>query len=147
MRSLTKIIAVLAALFASASFVSCKDVIITPDKLPAAIQSFMNEYFPGSTISYAKKDRELTKTTYEVVLQDGSEIDFDGKGQWDKVDCKRMAVPAALVPAAIAPYVEANFPGQTIVKIDKERYGYEIELFSDLELKFDKSGRLITVDD
>ncbi len=128
MRLFTKLFAAIAALFASASFVSCQDVIITADKLPAAAQTFIKEYFPGSDISYAKKDKELTKTTYEVVLQDGTEIDFDSKGQWDKVDCKR-------------------FPGQAIVKIDKELFGYEIELLNDLELKFDKNGRLVNIDD
>lgn len=137
----------MVALFASVSFVSCKDVIITADKLPATAQTFIKEYFPGSDISYAKKDKELTKTTYEVVLQDGTEIDFDSKGQWDKVDCKRAAVPAMLIPDAIATYVQTNFPGQTIVKIDKELFGYEIELLNDLELKFDKNGRLVNIDD
>lgn len=147
MRLSTKLFAAIAALFASASFVSCKDVIITVDKLPAAAQTFIKEYFPGSDISYAKKDKELTKTTYEVVLQDGTEIDFDSKGQWDKIDCKRAAVPAMLIPDAIATYVQTNFPGQAIVKIDKELFGYEIELLNDLELKFDKNGRLVNIDD
>ena len=137
----------MVALFASVSFVSCKDVIITADKLPATAQTFIKEYFPGSDISYVKKDKELTKTTYEVVLQDGTEIDFDSKGQWDKVDCKRAAVPAKLIPDAIATYVQTNFPGQAIVKIDKELFGYEIELLNDLELKFDKNGRLVHIDD
>lgn len=147
MRTFTKLFAAIAALFASASFVSCKDVIITADKLPATAQSFIKEYFPGSDISYAKKDKELTKTTYEVVLQDGTEIDFDSKGQWDKIDCKRATVPAKLIPDAIATYVQTNFPGQAIVKIDKELFGYEIELLNDLELKFDKNGRLVNIDD
>ena len=147
MRTFTKLFAAMVALFASVSFVSCKDVIITADKLPAAAQTFIKEYFPGSDISYAKKDKELTKTTYEVVLQDGTEIDFDSKGQWDKIDCKRTAVPAKLIPDAIATYVQTNFPGQAIVKIDKELFGYEIELLNDLELKFDKNGRLVNIDD
>ena len=147
MRTFTKLFAAMVALFASVSFVSCKDVIITADKLPAAAQTFIKEYFPGSDISYAKKDKELTKTTYEVVLQDGTEIDFDSKGQWDKIDCKRATVPAKLIPDAIATYVQTNFPGQAIVKIDKELFGYEIELLNDLELKFDKNGRLVNIDD
>lgn len=147
MRTLTKLFAALAAFFASAGFVSCKDLIITADKLPSAAQAFIKEYFPQSAVSYAKKDKELLKTTYEVVLQDGTEIEFDAKGQWDKVDCKRSAVPAALVPGIIAAYVQANFPGQTVVKIDKEPYGHEIELSGDLELKFDKNGKLLKVDD
>ncbi len=48
---------------------------------------------------------------------------------------------------AIAAYVQTNFPGPVIVKIDKELFGYEIELLNDLELKFDKNGRLVNIDD
>ena len=147
MKSLLRIFVALAAMLASSTLVSCKDIIISPDKLPAAAQSFIKEYFPETAISYAKKDAELSKTTYEVTLQDGTEIDFNSKGEWDKVDCKRAAVPAALVPAFIAEYVQTSFPGQIIVKIDKERYGYEIELGNDLELKFDKNGNLLNIDD
>jgi hypothetical protein len=82
-----------------------------------------------------------------VVLTDGTEIDFDGKGEWDSVDCKRSAVPSALVPAAIAGYVQANFPSQLIVKIDKEHYGYEVQLSNDIELKFTADGQLLAYDD
>ena len=63
------------------------------------------------------------------------------------MDCNYSAVPANLVPANIATYVKSNFPGATIVKIDKERYGYDIELSNDLELKFNKNGKMLRVDD
>ena len=74
-------------------------------------------------------------------------MEFDRKGNWDNVDCQWESVPAALVPTEIATYVSTNFPGALIVKIDKERYGYEIELSNDLELKFNKSGKLFHIDD
>lgn len=147
MRTFTKLFAAVAAIFASVSIVSCREAIIPADKLPAAAQTFIREYFPESTVSYVKKDKEQMKTTYEVVLQDGSEIDFDSKGRWDKVDCKRSSVPAALVPKEIAEYVQNSFPGQLIVKIDKEHYGFEAELSSGLEMKFGKNGKLLKIDD
>lgn len=147
MKALSKLMVAIAAIVVSAPLASCKDTIISPDQLPAAAQAFIKEHFPESTISFAKKDAELSGTTYEVTLQDGTEIDFNGKGEWDNVDRKFAAIPGALVPAVIAEYVQTRFPGQIIVKIDKERYGYEIELGNDLELKFDKSGRLVSVDD
>ncbi|MBQ4174977.1 MAG: PepSY-like domain-containing protein, partial [Prevotella sp.] len=84
---------------------------------------------------------------YEVMLNDGAKIDFDKRGNWDKVDCETYAVPAALIPASIAQYVKTNFPGTIIIKIDKERYGYDIELSNDIELKFNQSGALIGMDD
>ena len=147
MKTLSKLFVAIAALVVSLATLPCEGKIITSDKLPETALSFIKEYFPESTISFAKKDAELSGTTYEVTLQDGTEIDFNGKGEWKKVDCKRTAVPGKLVPEVIAEYVQANFPGQLIVKIDKDRLGYEIELGNDLELKFDKNGKLKKIDD
>ena len=148
MKALSKLMVAIAAIVVSAPLVSCKDTIISPDQLPAAAQAFIKEHFPESTISFAKKDAELSGTTYEVTLQDGTEIDFDRKGVWDKVDCHDFqAVPATIIPAPIAAYVQTNFSTFFITKIDKEHYGYSIELSNDIELKFDKLGNLIGVDD
>lgn len=147
MRKNKMLILLLAILLASFGFVSCKDTIVAADQLPAPAQTFLEEYFPANAVSYVKKDREIFKTTYEVFLVNGEKVEFNKKGEWDKVNCKNAAVPAALVPAAIAEYVQASFPGQLIVKIDKEPYGYEVELFNDLELKFDKNGQLRHIDD
>ena len=123
------------------------DRVIPTQQLPAAAQTFVQNTFPGKGIAYATIDRDFGKTTYDVRLNDGTEVDFDSKGTWDKVDCGFSAVPAQLVPAAIANYVKANYAGATIVKIDKERHGYDIELSNDLELKFNKQGQLIGIDD
>ena len=123
------------------------DRIIPVDQLPSAATNFVKTNFPGQGISYAKKDRDFSGTKYEVRLNNGVELDFDKNGTWDKVDCNFSAVPAKLVPASIANYVKANFAGTSIIKIDKERYGYDIELSNDLELKFDKNGQLINIDD
>ncbi len=141
------LILILTTILAITGIISCKDSIITADRLPDAARSFINEYFAENTISYIKKDRGLANISYEVVLQDGTEIEFDKSGNWDSIDCKRNAVPAGLVPDAIPEYVQVNFPGQLIVKIDREAFGYEIELSSDLELKFDKNGKMLEIDD
>ncbi len=103
--------------------------------------------FPGQTVSYAKVDRDFGRTTYEVCLNNGTELEFDKNGAIDKVDCNFSAVPAHLVPATIADYVKMNFAGAAIVKIDKERYGYDVELSNELELKFNKKGQLMNIDD
>ena len=146
MKTIKSILMTIVIALTSLTLISCSDRIIPSEKLPAAAQSFLKEYFPDSPISYVKKEADLTPT-YEVVLQNGTEIEFNKKGQWDNIDCKRLAVPAALIPAAISEYVNANFPGQSIVKIDRETYGHEIEMANGLELKFDKKGKLLHIDD
>ena len=146
MKRFNLIWAVVLCLFVSAGCLA-HDKIIPASQLPAEAQTFIKTHFPDKTVSYAKKDYEGMSYKYEVRLNDGTEIEFDKKGVWDKVDCQMSAVPAALVPALIDNYVQTNYAGAFITKIDKERFGYEIELSNDLELKFDKSGNLFDIDD
>ena len=123
------------------------DKLITPEQLPPAAMTFIQENFPGVGVTFAKKDFDNGRRQYEVHLNNGVELDFDKKGNWDKVDCQYNLVPANIVPANIANYVQTSYPNTTIVKIDKERYGYKIELSNDLELKFNKKGMLFDIDD
>lgn len=123
------------------------DRLITTEQLPAAAKAFIQENFPAQGITYAKKDFDDGRRRYEVRLDNGFELDFDKQGNWDKVDCQYEAVPALIVPTLIANYVNTSYPSAQIVKIDKERYGYKIELSNDLELKFNKKGMLFDIDD
>ena len=123
------------------------DMVIPVGQLPEAAKTFVKKNVPNTAISYVTKEMEFMGATYEARLADGTEIDFDKKGNWDKVDCQLKAVPAALIPAEISQFVKTNHPDAIIVKIDKERYGYDIELSNDLELKFNKKGQLIGIDD
>ncbi len=122
------------------------DRMIPAEQLPAAAQNFIKTTFPKASIAYVEKDGYINPT-YEVLLSNNTKVEFDRRGQWDNVDTKTGAVPAQLIPTAIAKYVKANFAGNVITKIDKESYGYEIELSNDLELKFNKAGYLIDMDD
>ena len=123
------------------------DMIIPVEQLPAAAKSFIQRTFPGQEISYAKVETDFSKKTYEVCLDNGIEVEFDKCGTWDKVNCNYSAVPAHLIPAAIANYVKAQYANANVVKIDKDRYGYEVELSNAVELKFDRHGQLMKIDD
>ena len=115
--------------------------------VPDAINSFVKQYFPNATIAGVEQDSDHGGMEYDIYLSDGTEIDFDANNQWDKVECHANAVPAALVPQAIATHVKNNYPNMAITKINKEYHGYEIELSNGLELNFDKSGRFMGMDD
>lgn len=119
------------------------DTPIAPDALPAAAKSFVTTHFPQQKIIYAEKDWN----SYECRLDNGVKIEFNKKGNWDKVDCHMMPVPAAIVPEAILKYVKATFPDCSVTKIDKERYGFDVELSNDIDLKFSHQGTLLGMDD
>ena len=127
---------------------ACSDKPVAVEQLPEPVKAFIQQYFPGQTISYAEKDVELTGSKYDVVLADGTRIDFDTDDVWDKIECTMASpVPTALIPAPIVTHIQTNFPDAMILKIDKERNGYEVELANGLELKFNKQGVLTEMDD
>ena len=107
-----------------------------------------NQYFSKPHISHIKIESEILQTKkYEVLLTDRTEIDFDKKGNWLEVDCKKSAVPEALIPVPVKEYVKANFPREIITKIERGRTGVEIELGNDYSLKFNKKGKFVSMDD
>lgn len=119
------------------------DTPIPVDQLPEAARTFVQANFKGQKIVYAEKDWN----SFECRLKDGTKIEFTKKGAWKKIDRKKDAVPAELVPEVIREYVKANFEDCIITKIDKERYGYDIELSNDIDLKFNYQGAFIGMDD
>lgn len=127
---------------------SCSDRPVAPAQLPGAITAFIQQNFPNQAITFAQKDLEITGWQYDVVLADGTQIEFDTDQMWDKIQCPMTnPVPAVLIPAPIMSYLQGNFPGVMIQKIDKDSSGYEVELANGLELKFNQAGALMEMDD
>ncbi len=135
---------ILVAALALVLSVSCfaDGRMIPVEQLPEAVKTFVKSYFPDNSIIFAELDNG-----YEVRLKDGTELDFTRKGEWDKIDCKMNPVPAVLVPSVISDYIKSCYPDALIVKYDKEHYGCEVELSNGLEMKFNKKGQLISIDD
>ena len=124
-----------------------QDVTVPTTQLPEAAKDFVQNYFPGQVIDYAVYDSDFDGDAYEACLNNGVEIDFDLAGNWEMVDCNYNAVPYGIVPLAISNFVDAHYGNTDIVKIDKEHYGYEVQLSNDIELKFTADGQLLAYDD
>ena len=123
------------------------DKVITVNELPAAAQTFIGKYFNGKEVMLVKKDKEGVKTYYDVLMADGTKLEFDKKGEWRDIETKSEGVPATLVPTEISSYVSKNYPGQRILQIDRDRSGFQIELSNGLDLEFNKKFQLVEIDD
>lgn len=135
-------------LFAAFGYLKAdNDTPITVNNLPKQSQEFIQKYFPGKEISYAKLEKDLMEKKYEVVFLNGEKVEFDKKGAWTDVDCRFSAVPAEIIPAPIRDYVAKNYPDTKILKIDRDRKDYEVKLNNRLELKFNRNFQLIELDD
>ncbi|MGM9841872.1 MAG: PepSY-like domain-containing protein [Candidatus Limisoma sp.] len=113
--------------------------------LPDAAQTSIKRHFTAEKPILVTVDKELKGNTYEVNFSSGNSVDFDRRGEWKEVEC-RPEVPAAIVPAQIIKLVQNNYPEAKIIKIERDRYGYEVELSTRLELKFDKDFNLVEID-
>ena len=121
--------------------VSCEKQIVY-DKLPQKAKLFLSNYFPDSQVLSIEKNGH----SYDVILTDGTDLEFNKSGEWTEVDCQMRPIPAGIAPTTIQTYVMTNFPESFITKIKKERKTYEIELNNDIELTFDTNGRLLHAD-
>lgn len=114
---------------------------INRENLPQEAREMLDEYFPKAKVSMIKVDKHLLKKTdYDVKLTNGTKIEFDNKGKWTSVDCKKREVPSALIKKNIRNHVSKNYPDVKIVKIKKKLSGFELGLSCGRELKYDLLG-------
>ncbi len=124
-----------------------EDVAITAQKLPEAAQKFLKTNYAKNRVVSAIHDRDFTDNDYSVVLDDGTKIEFDSSGKWESVKNSVGNIPAGVVPANIAAYITTHYPSTKVEKIERKRSGYEVELTSDLDLRFSTDGRFVGIDD
>ena len=119
----------------------------TPKDEKAGYEAFRTAAEQGEEVAMANVEGFIYKE-YKVIFTTGEKIEFDRKGKWTEIDCRRNAVPAKLVPAKIASYVKTNMAGKKIVKMERDisKGTYEVELEDDTEIKFDKNGNVIKFD-
>lgn len=145
MRKILIVIAVILGVFsASARDTYSHDVNV----LPAAAQTVIKNNFKAE-VSHIKIEKEWGSISeYDVVLNDGSEITFDSKGNWKDVEVRQdKSVPASFVPTAVAEYIKKNQPNAKINGIEKKRSGYTVELNNGVEMVFDSNGQFKRYDD
>ena len=134
-------------LLASVGAYADNDRHVAVNQLPEAARTFLAKYFPDKEISYARMERDIVEVKYEVVLTDGSSVEFRRNGEWKDVDCKYSALPAGIVPDMLTKAVASRYPNAKIVKIDRDSRDYELELDNGLDLRFDLKGNLLEIDD
>lgn len=115
-------------------------------QLPTKAQTFLTTYFKAHKVAFAKMESDLFYKNYDVIFTNGEKVEFDKSGDWMEVDCRVHGVPAPIVPEAIKSYVQANYPEEKIMKIERDRKEYEIRLSNRWEIKFDSQMRVVDID-
>ena len=111
-------------------------------ELPVQAQQFVKQYFPTATYSRVEKEKDHGKWEYEVLLSDGTKIDFSDKGDWKSVDCKFSVLPKGIVPTVILLDIEKRYPSAQPYKRATEIGGYEVDI-PGFDLYYSQNGTFI----
>ncbi|EAL0974591.1 hypothetical protein B6725_07130 [Campylobacter coli] len=126
----------LAALL-GATVLFARDIIVPASELPRNAQDFISKNFKTVQIALVKKDID----SYDVTLNDGTEIDFIITGEWKDVDGKYKALPNSILPN-IMPKISASSNAQ-IIEVSREINGYKFELSNQLKIYTDAQGNIL----
>ena len=127
---------------------SARDKIVYDDSpLPVAAKQTLSNNFK-SKVNFVKIDYNAFGKIddYEVVLRNGTEVEFDSAGNLKAVDAGSNGVPSSLILPSITSYVKKNCGNKKIVELDIEKNYYEVKLADGGELKFDRTGKFLSVD-
>jgi len=119
---------------------------ISVKALPAKAQTLLSNHFNKQKVALATMESGITGKSYDVVLKNGTKIEFDKKGNLTEDDCKKGAVPGKLIPLPIKKYLQKHYPGQSVKKMEMDKKEYEVELANGLDLTFNKHFKLIDID-
>ncbi len=145
MKRLTKLTTALLTLLI-AEVATAQEQVITFAELPAKAQTFVKDYFSQNQATSVYKDTEFLSAEYNVYFDNGTEIEFDDKGEWKEVKSRTEGVPSNIIPTGISQHVQKQFPNTFVKEIKKKRYGYEVEISNGLDLEFNTKGQFLRID-
>ena len=119
---------------------------IAVNALPVKAQTLLSNHFNNQKVMLATTESGVVSRSYDVVLKNGTKLEFDKRGNLTEIDCKQGIVPDQLIPQAINNYLKENYEGQSVRKIEINRKEYEVELMNGLDLTFNKHFQLIDIE-
>ena len=118
------------------------DRVITYQQLPQMAQTFLKQHFAKKVPLVVTADWD----DFTIMYETGEKIEFDKKGNWKEVTCRTSKVPSDIIPQQIKDYIQKNYPGKSVVKLDRHRSVYEVKLNNGIEIEFNRSFQVIDVD-
>ena len=119
---------------------------ISVNALPAKAQALLTKHFSNQKVVLATIESDVIGKNYDVVLKNGTKLEFDKKGNLTEINCEQGIVPTQFIPQAIKNYLKANYARQSVKKIEMNKNKYEVELTNGLDLTFNKHYQLIDID-
>ncbi|MBK1971273.1 PepSY-like domain-containing protein [Campylobacter sp. TTU_617] len=115
------------------------DMVVSVDSLPQNAQKFIQTYFKGTQIALVKKDID----SFDVTLNDGTEIDFIINGEWKEIDGNYKAIPTGFLPTNLISKVQASQANAQIIEVSKEINGYKFKFNNNMKVYTDINGNIL----
>lgn len=115
---------------------------ITYNQLPQPAQTLLQQFFADKVPLIVTMDWD----DYTIRYNSGEKVEFDRQGNWKEIECYASAVPDGLVPAQIKAHIGGAYPGALIIKLDRNRRGYEVKLNNGVEVEYSRSFQVIDID-
>lgn len=117
------------------------------NSLPRPAKDFIKKHFYNAKID--EIDFKPHYRVYEVELRDGTDIDFDNRGNCIKIDSDNKSIPAgavkAMLPNKAYNILKKKKNHDDVESIEVNNRGYKVELRKGRydELYFDRQGNLV----
>ena len=118
------------------------DRVITFDQLPETAQAFHKAHFATKVPLLVTADWDDFTIRYES----GEKVEFDRTGNWKDIECYNGKVPAEAIPEQISAYLNQNYPGKSVIKLERHRSVYEVKLNNGLEIEFNRNFQVTDMD-
>lgn len=120
---------------------------IAYSEMSAEARSFVEQYFPDAKVAFVESYYGFLGNSYEIKFNTGDELKISKSGEWREIKSVSLNIPDELIPENIRTYLDDNFPGVKVKKIERSKKYVEVDLVNKIEIKFNHKGAVIELDD
>lgn len=125
-----------ALLFAGFAYA---DVVVSFNALPQNARNFIQAYFKNAQVNVVKQDED----SFDVILNDGTELEFFINGDWKEVDGKYKAIPTGFLPAKAVQNAKSAQSNAQIIEVSRKPYGIKFKFSNQMETYTDADGNIV----
>lgn len=139
-----KILVALGGIMFFSTDAAAQEVTIQQNQLPAPIAQFVRKHYSSAQISNIIREKKLSKTEYEVRLDNGTKLEF-ANNKIEEIDGTQR-IPNSAMPVKVVQYIKVNYPNNYATEWKLDSREQKVELNNGVELEFDRSGRFLRID-
>ena len=141
-----KLIITLYTVIVAITFTNCSKEEMNPgENLPNEVKSYIITHFHDQLITEAKKNENDSINTYEIRLDNLTDLEFNYKFEIMDIDGKTK-IPNSVISEKISNYVILNYPDNFITGWEMDEGKQEVELDNAMDLEFDMNNNFMQID-